>query len=175
MKSQADMLIEWRDATGGDNLSLVAWAELRKDLLREETKEACDAIDIYVETGDARPLAKELADVEYVTEGTAQRPGINLEVAFREVHRSNMSKVGPNGQVSERPDGKILKGPYYQEADMTTAVEEPAMGRLETFLVWLETTLRSIPIVTRLLVILSFAGFIGWACLSFSYYLAGGQ
>lgn len=170
-----EMLAEWRDATGGDTLTLEAWAELRKDLLREEVKEACDAIDHYVATGDARPMAKELADVEYVAEGAAQRPGINTYVAFLEVHRSNMTKVGPGGELLVREDGKILKGPHYQEADMSKALEPERMGGLEALLVWLESTIRSIPIVTRIILITFLAGSIGWMCLTMAYWLAGGM
>lgn len=118
----AAMLAEWSEATGGDNLSLVKWAELRKELLMRETEEACEAIDTYVETGDAQKLAKELADVHYVLEGTAQRPRINLIVAFQLVHDSNMSKIGPDGSYEVRADGKILKGPHYYEPDMAPAV-----------------------------------------------------
>lgn len=118
----AAMLTEWSEATGGDNLSLVEWAELRKELLMREAEEACEAIDIYVETGDARPLAKELADVQYVLEGTAQRPMIDLVTAFRLVHASNMSKIGPDGSYEVRADGKILKGPHYYEPDMAPAI-----------------------------------------------------
>ena len=38
--------------------------------------------------------------------------------AFLKVHISNMSKLGPNGEVLRREDGKVLKGPNYQEADL---------------------------------------------------------
>lgn len=34
--------------------------------------------------------------------------------AFRRVHASNMSKLGPNGKPIYREDGKVLKGPNYK-------------------------------------------------------------
>jgi len=41
-----------------------------------------------------------------------------LEAAFREVHRSNMSKLLEDGSVLRREDGKVLKGPNYSPADI---------------------------------------------------------
>ena len=45
---------------------------------------------------------------------------------FREVYRSNMSKVGNDGKPLYREDGKILKGPNYSPADITSIVEKYA-------------------------------------------------
>ena len=122
MKSYADLLKEWSDATGGDHLSLQDWAALRLKLAEEEYTEWREALQYFVDTGDAKPMAKESADLMYVIVGAAQRPAINVDTAFRLVHESNMSKFGPNGELYERPDGKILKGPHYHEANMTSAV-----------------------------------------------------
>jgi predicted HAD superfamily Cof-like phosphohydrolase len=69
-----------------------------------------------------RRLLKELADLRYVVEGAAVSFGLPFEEAFSEVHRSNMSKLGPDGQPMYREDGKVLKGPGYFEADMTRFV-----------------------------------------------------
>lgn len=57
--------------------------------------------------------ADALADIRYVTDGASLVWGIPLEKCLREVHRSNMSKAGPDGQPILREDGKILKGPHY--------------------------------------------------------------
>lgn len=175
-KTRAEMLVEWRDAIGGDNLDLAAWADLRKRLVREEAEEVCEAVDHFAATRDAGPLAKELADLDYVLEGTAQRPRIDRDVAFRVVHLSNMSKFGPHGKMYERPDGKIMKGPNYREPDMSVAIgPEHGKSRTRDALELMEDTLRSLPIVTRLIVILFFAGSIGWVCLTLAYSLAGGR
>lgn len=69
-------------------------------------------------------LAKELADLLYVTYGTADTLGIPLADVFEEVHRSNMSKLGLDGRPVRRSDGKVLKGPNYSEA----AVERVLYG-----------------------------------------------
>ncbi len=39
---------------------------------------------------------------------------MDLEAVFKEIHRSNMSKLGADGKPIHREDGKILKGPNYE-------------------------------------------------------------
>lgn len=121
---------------------------LRSELIAEETQEALEALlnyrkaQIMDDFAQASPtallfpggkpdpeaphwyeaLAKELADVLYVVYGTAELLEIPLEAVFAEVHRSNMSKVGPNGEVIRREDGKILKPDAYREADVHGAL-----------------------------------------------------
>jgi NTP pyrophosphatase (non-canonical NTP hydrolase) len=178
MKTYAELLVEWRDATGGDTLSLEAWAELRKDLLTEECRELCDAIDWFVATGDPKPMAKESADVGYVVWGAAQRPGIDVDAAFREVHKSNMTKFGPNGELLVREDGKVLKGPDYVPADMSVAVGHgilPPEPRIYQTLDKIEAAIRSVPIITRLLLIMVFAGSIGWLYYALIFTIASGR
>jgi predicted HAD superfamily Cof-like phosphohydrolase len=90
--------------------------DFRWELISEEADEVNGAL------GWNDPLehvAKELADLVYVAYGTAVSLGIDLDEALRRVHASNMSKLGPNGEVLRRSDGKILKGPNYREPDMT--------------------------------------------------------
>lgn len=61
-------------------------------------------------------LLKELCDLQYVVQGTADSLGFgeSFEHAYHEVHRANMSKTGGG----TRSDGKVLKGPNYKPADM---------------------------------------------------------
>ena len=61
---------------------------------------------------DLAAIAKELADLLYVVYGTAVSYGIDMDPVFREVHRSNMSKVGGY----KRDDGKWVKPPTYSPA-----------------------------------------------------------
>lgn len=102
---------------------------LRLRLIKEETKEVeKDLIALKnARTVDAqydamRRLLKELADLRYVTEGCAVSLGLDIEGAYREVHRSNMSKLDSNGRPIKDAGGKVLKGPNYSEADMTKFV-----------------------------------------------------
>ena len=74
-------------------------------------------------------LAKEMADLLYVVYGTAVSYGIDMEPVFREVHRSNLSKVGGY----KRADGKWVKPPTYSPADIQPIIEAQAdAGCVET-------------------------------------------
>jgi len=87
---------------------------LRIDLIKEELDELIEAMaekDI-VEVADA------ITDILYVTYGAAAAFGIDADACFREVQRSNMSKLGEDGKPIYREDGKILKGPNYSEPDL---------------------------------------------------------
>ncbi len=70
-------------------------------------------------TGPLDRLAHELADVVYVAYGTALAHGIDLDAVIAEIHRSNMTKRGPDGRVARRADGKILKGDHYEAPDVS--------------------------------------------------------
>lgn len=76
-----------------------------------------NAIQVYE---DIARLAKELSDLRYVCWGTDLEFGIPSEAVDREVHRSNMSKLWPDGKPRHRHDGKVLKPPTYSEADIMT-------------------------------------------------------
>ena len=81
---------------------------LRVRLIQEEFDELTEALA----RGTITAVAKELADLLYVVYGTAVSCGIDMEPVFREVHRSNMSKVGGH----KRADGKWVKPPHYSPA-----------------------------------------------------------
>ena len=107
--------------------------ELWLKLIREEESEVAEAF---------ANLLKEVADLDYVMEGFVQvggnlddlgnmrltplvlafvqllPPPVRLE-ALNRVHASNMSKLGEDGKPLRREDGKVLKGPNYQPADLS--------------------------------------------------------
>lgn len=85
-----------------------ATQRLRLRLIQEEFDELKEAF----EQADEAAIAKELADLLYVVYGTAVSCGIDMQPVFREVHRSNMSKVGGH----KREDGKWVKPPTYSPA-----------------------------------------------------------
>lgn len=102
---------------------------LRMRLLREEFEETMAELHALIYENDPervvslmRNLLKELSDLRYVTEGCAVALGLPIDAAFREVHRSNMSKLGADGLPIVREDGKVLKGPGYSPADMAQFV-----------------------------------------------------
>jgi predicted HAD superfamily Cof-like phosphohydrolase len=88
---------------------------LRKRLIQEEFDELQEAM----QEKDLPSIAKELADLLYVVYGTAVSLGIDMEPVFREVHRSNMSKVGGY----KREDGKWVKPPTYSPASLDKIIE----------------------------------------------------
>lgn len=92
--------------------------ELRLRLLHEEVGEYRDA----VKEDDVVGIADGLADIVYIAYGTALAYGIDLDAVLEEVHRSNMSKLGEDGQPILRPDGKVLKGPNYSPPDIATVL-----------------------------------------------------
>ena len=92
---------------------------LRIELIREELQElvdACGARDI-VEVADA------LTDILYVTYGAAHSFGIPIDACFKEVQRSNMSKLGEDGKPIYREDGKVMKGPGYSVPDIKNVLQ----------------------------------------------------
>jgi hypothetical protein len=55
--------------------------------------------------------------------------GFDLDPVVREVHKSNMTKLGPDGRFVARGDGKILKGPGYRPPDIAGALRSaPSSG-----------------------------------------------
>ena len=88
--------------------------ELRLELIQEELDELAQAID----ERDMVQIADALTDLLYVVYGAGHAFGIDLDECFAEVHRSNMSKLGPNGKPIHREDGKVMKGPGYFEPDL---------------------------------------------------------
>ena len=75
-----------------------ATRQLRVRLIQEEFEELQEAMVAQ----DLPGVAKELADLLYVVYGTAVSYGLDMDPVFREVHRSNLSKVGGY----KRADGK---------------------------------------------------------------------
>ncbi|MET8821552.1 hypothetical protein [Streptomyces rochei] len=114
--SPADLVRAFHHAFGLDARSVPTevspeLAAHRGELLAEE------AAEVSV-TGPLDRLAHELADVVYVAYGTALVHGIDLDEVIAEIHRSNMTKLGPDGRVSRRADGKVLKGDHYEAPDV---------------------------------------------------------
>ena len=94
-------------------------AQLRVDLIREELEEYEEA----VRNKDLVGQADALGDLDYVVNGAAIETGIDLPTITAEIHRSNMTKLGPNGKPIYREDGKILKGDKYEPPRL-----EPLLG-----------------------------------------------
>ena len=85
--------------------------KLRFSLMSEENEEYLEAAnnDDIIEVADA------LGDMLYILCGTIIEHGMQdiIEDVFDEIQRSNMSKLGEDGEPIYREDGKVLKGPNY--------------------------------------------------------------
>lgn len=96
---------------------------VRVELIREEFE---DELLPALEAGDIVETADALIDILYVTFGALVEMGINAQVLFDEVQRSNMSKFGADGKPiiagPNDPDGifegRVKKGPNYFKPDI---------------------------------------------------------
>jgi len=95
--------------------------ELRYELMKEENEEYLEA----AQNGDLIEVADALGDMLYILAGTMLAHGMQhkMEDVFTEIQRSNMSKLGEDGQPIYREDGKVLKGPNYSKPDIKSVLE----------------------------------------------------
>lgn len=96
-------------------------ALLRIRLITEESREFSESAIM----GDVPDSIKELTDILYVTFGALLAMGVHdVMPFFEEVHRSNMSKVWPDGLIHKREDGKIIKPDTYSPANIQAILSE---------------------------------------------------
>lgn len=92
-------------------------AGIRQRLLEEEVGE----LAVAIQGRRLDEIARELADVVYVAYGTALTYGIDLDAVLAEIHRANMSKLGPDGVPVVR-DGKVVKSQSFQPPDVAAVL-----------------------------------------------------
>lgn len=113
------------------------WEKMRLGLIQEEFAELLEAAGytesarwirdvVLVKSGEADivGVADALGDIEYVVNGMAAGMGINLPAVVKEIHRSNMTKLGADGKPIYREDGKILKGENYEPPNLEKVLFE---------------------------------------------------
>lgn len=95
---------------------------LRYKLMREENEEYLEAAN----NNDLVEVADALGDMLYILCGTIIEHGLQhkIEEVFDEIQRSNMSKLGSDGEPIYREDGKVLKGPNYFKPDIETILNK---------------------------------------------------
>lgn len=89
--------------------------EVVKETLPLLDKLACDG---YLTEVDIVKLFDGIIDIVYVLMQTANLLKLPFSDGWREVQRSNIAKIGADGLVHRREDGKILKPPGWQEPDL---------------------------------------------------------
>ena len=93
--------------------------KLRYHLIKEELSELQNAI----KTKDLKEIADALTDILYVTYGAGHAYGIDLDKCFKEVQKSNMSKLGEDGKPIYNEKGKVMKGSKYLEPNLKQFIE----------------------------------------------------
>ena len=85
--------------------------KLRFNLMKEENEEYLNAAN----NNDLIEVADALGDMLYILCGTIIEHGMQdlIEDIFEEIQKSNMSKLGNDGNPIYREDGKVFKGPNY--------------------------------------------------------------
>ena len=93
-------------------------ALLRYKLIREENEEYLDA----AMRGDLVEVADALGDILYILCGTLLKHGLQhkIDEVFREIQRSNMSKLDADGKPIYRDDGKVMKSDRYFRPDIAS-------------------------------------------------------
>ncbi len=96
--------------------------KLRFDLMKEENQEYFQA----AQSNDLVEVADALGDMLYILCGTIIEHGMQdkIEAVFNEIQRSNMSKLGADGQPIYREDGKVLKGPNYFKPNIKSILDQ---------------------------------------------------
>ena len=92
--------------------------KLRLDLIEEEL----DELQYGIDNQDMVEIADALTDLLYVVYGAGHAFGIDLDDCFKEVHKSNLSKLGPDFRPIKREDGKVLKPDTYFPPDLKTVL-----------------------------------------------------
>lgn len=123
MKTNFDLAKEFMEAFGQSVLHYPSLQDektrkLRLSLIQEEVQELEGALEKH----DIVEIADALTDILYVVYGAGHALGIDLDSCYREVHRSNMSKLDSNGQPIYREDGKVLKGENYSPPNLIRIV-----------------------------------------------------
>ena len=88
---------------------------LRVKLIEEELEE----LRVAISNGDLKETVDALTDILYVTYGAGHAFGVDLDKCFDEVQRSNMSKLGKNGEPIYNEEGKVMKGPNYFKPNLS--------------------------------------------------------
>ena len=128
IKVPISLVTEFHNAFGLDNNNKPTVAlpkdiiKLRHRLMIEETKEYIEAAN----KGDLVETVDALGDMLYILCGTIITHGCQelMEDIFKEIHRSNMSKLDSDGKPIYRKDGKVIKSENYRPPKLAEIVNK---------------------------------------------------
>ena len=89
--------------------------QLRISLINEEL----DELKTAIKDNNILEVADALTDILYVTYGAGHSFGVDLDKCFDEVQKSNMSKLGDDGEPIYNEAGKVMKGPNYFKPNLS--------------------------------------------------------
>ena len=89
-------------------------------LIDEESKE----LDVALANNHRVEQLDALIDILVVTIGAIHSGGFDAEGAWKEVMRSNFAKIGEDGKVRKREDGKVLKPVGWTAPELKPFVKE---------------------------------------------------
>jgi len=72
-------------------------------------KEEFDELKVAINDANSTEVVDALTDILVVTIGAAHSMGCDIEGAWKEVMKTNFAKIGDDGKVRKREDGKVLK------------------------------------------------------------------
>ena len=127
LKETIDSVALFHDSfgIGNNNNPTIALTEqeidLRHRLMAEENEEYLEA----AKNGDLVEVADALGDMLYILCGTILKHGMQDKIAevFKEIKRSNMSKLDKEGNPIYREDGKVMKSELYFKPDIKAILE----------------------------------------------------
>ncbi len=88
--------------------------KLRLNLIKEEVEE----LEVALNQKNLLEVADALTDILYVTYGAGHAFGIDLDLCFEEVQKSNMSKLDNDRKAIYNEEGKVMKGSKYFKPDL---------------------------------------------------------
>ena len=90
--------------------------------MSEENEEYLEA----AKNGDLVEIADALGDQLYILCGTILKHGLQDKIVevFKEIQRSNMSKLDENGKPIYREDGKVMKSELYFKPNIKSILED---------------------------------------------------
>ena len=128
IKNELNAVAEFHNAFGIDSADspIVSIPQqtvlLRHNLMKEENDEYLEA----AQNNDLVEVADALGDMLYILCGTILTHGMQHKITevFNEIQRSNMSKLGADGNPMYREDGKVLKGPNYFKPNIASILDK---------------------------------------------------
>lgn len=126
MKYMEACLYEFINKMEVDPLNAYLWSSLVREEKEELLKEGVDLLYVLMglritqqNLGNSSSADLSGQVIKSVHESLSNIFGPDeLAIAFDRVHKSNMSKLDDDGKPIRREDGKVLKGPNYQPAEL---------------------------------------------------------